>query len=225
MYRMEIIRLSDANIEEAAARSADVLSNGGIVLYPTDTLYGLGVESFQTPAVEKLYRVKERDLSRPIHSIVQSVEIMEMFATVTQEAHTLARDFLPGPLTMILKKKPEFTSGIARGMDTIGFRIPNHLFCLALAKVFPHPFTSTSANLSGRETERSIGAILDQFGPAQAEIDLVIDAGELPESAPSTVVDLSHLGEEDGHPAIIRQGAIPVTDIWEAIGYDPGIAG
>ncbi len=222
---MEIIRLTDSNREEAAHDAAEVLSAGGVVLYPTDTVYGLGVESFQTPAVDKLYSIKDRDPAKPIHSIVQSVEIMEMFAVVSQEAHTLARDFLPGPLTIILKKKPEFTSGIARGIETIGFRIPDHPFCLALAQKFPHPFTTTSANLAGMETMRTVGDILDQLGPAETDIDLVIDAGELPSREPSTVVDLSHLGQENGHPAILREGAIPTSEIWEAIGYDPGIAG
>lgn len=222
---MEIIRLTDSNIEEAALAAAEVLNNGGVVLYPTDTLYALGAEAFQTSGVDKIYAIKGRDAAKPIHAIVPSVETMEMFAEMPNEAHTLAKDFLPGPLTLILKKKPEFTSGIGRDIETIGFRIPNHPFCIALSQKFPHPITTTSANVAGLETMNTVGEILDQLGEAETDIDLVIDAGELPGSLPSTVVDLSEVGHAEGHPTINREGAIPAAEIWEAIGFEPGIVG
>jgi len=189
-----------------------MLRQGGVILYPTDTLYGLGADAFSDEAVDTIYAIKGRDEKKPIHCIVSDIAMAEEYAEVTNDARLLFERLLPGGLTVILRKRKNVRGGIARSIETIGIRIPHNDFCIQLAGAFGEPFTATSANLAGHEHQRSVEAILKQLGPNAEIIDLIIDAGELPPSAPSTVVDLS--GEE---PVILREGAIPSADIWNAI--------
>ena len=218
---MEKLKLSEANIEECAARAAAVLRAGGIILYPTDTLYGLGADALSDEAVAKVYALKHREEGKPVHCIVPDLKMAEQYAEVTPTARALARAYMPGALTLILKKKDGIATGVARGFETFGIRIPDNAFCLALAKKFGKPYTTTSANVSGQKSERDVDTILQQLGDnhyasvlqkTAIGIDLVIDAGELPERQPSTVVNLS--GEE---PVILREGAIPNSEIWNVI--------
>jgi L-threonylcarbamoyladenylate synthase len=113
---------------------------------------------------------------------------------------------------LILKKRGGIDTGIARDMDSIGIRIPNSDFCRSLASEFGLPYTTTSANKSGEKPERVVSAILQQFGSGAHLIDLVIDAGELPERLPSTVVDVS-----SGEVALVREGAISSKAVADAI--------
>lgn len=200
---MEIIQVGDI---DAVAKAADVLRRGGIILYPTDTLYGLGVDALSDEAVARLYQLKARDTSKPIHSVVADIEMANVFGFVDEKAFALACAYLPGPLTLILKKREEIQTGIAKDIGTIGVRIPDHQFCRDLARAFDAPFTTTSANLSGATTGRSVQEILKQLGQKAEAIDLVIDAGELPERTPSTVVDVS-----SGTAKVLREGAIPAS--------------
>lgn len=208
---MERLVLSTENMRECVSRVAEILRAGGVVLYPTDTLYGLGADAFSDEAVAKVYAIKGRDERKPMHCIMADLAMAEEYVEMNLFSRKLAERFFPGPLTLILKKKEGIEGGIATHMPTIGFRIPQHDFCLALARAYGRPFTTTSANRAGMEPERDVERICDQLGDTSA-IDLVIDVGPLPSRAPSTVVDLS--GEE---PIILREGAIPAADIWETI--------
>lgn len=191
-------------VEEATA----VLRKGGVILYPTDTLYGLGADALSDEAVAKIYALKGRDENKPVHAIVSDLNMMEIYGAVSASAKHLAERFLPGPLTLVLAKRPEFNSGITKDMDTIGMRVPNNAFCIRLAQVFGRPFTTTSANKSGTRPRSSVKSILSNMGAAAALIDLVIDAGELPDVKPSTVVDVS--GAE---VVVLRAGEIPTAEI------------
>lgn len=188
------------------------MASGGVILYPTDTLYGLGADALSDEAVAKIYAIKGREEGKPIHCIVADMEMAERYAEVTPLATTLAWRFLPGALTLILKKLPGTGSGISRGIDTIGIRVPRNDFCRALARRFGKPFTATSANISGMSSPRSVDEILRQLGERSGGIDLAIDAGELPLRLPSTVVDVS-----SGISQILREGAIPARDIDNAV--------
>lgn len=204
---MERVSLSGVGIESAVTKATEVLRAGGVILYPTDTLYGLGADAFSDAAVAKIYAIKSREARKPIHCIVADMVMAERYAEVSDVARTLAQKFLPGPLTLVLPKKPEVTGGIASDAATLGIRIPANEFCLALARE-AGPYTTTSANKSGAPSARRIDDILAQLGPAADMIDLVIDAGELPESLPSTVVDLT-----GGLPKVRREGAISASEI------------
>jgi L-threonylcarbamoyladenylate synthase len=209
---MERISLTEANLGSAAMRAAEVLRAGGVVLYPTDTIYGLAVDAFADTPVEKIYACKGRNENKPLHAVVGSVNDLHTYGELTPAGQKLARAFLPGPLTLVLKYRGDANTGIGRMAETIGLRVPDHPFCLALAREYGKPYTTTSANRAGVEPECTVDGILAQLGDAAAYIDLVIDAGELPKCLPSTVVDLS-----SESPIILREGALPSAKIWEAL--------
>lgn len=204
---MEIIALPQ-DIQEVVSRAAEVLRAGGVILYPTDTLYGLGADALSDAAVAKVYVIKGRDEKRPLHAIVRDLTMAHRYAEINELALALASAYMPGPLSLILKKKVGIDTGIGKDMDTFCVRIPDNRFCLELAQAFGRPYTTTSANVAGAAPHRSIAAILDQLGDTAALIDLVIDAGELPERAPSTIVNVS-----TGEAEIVREGAIPAQEL------------
>ena len=209
---METIRLGDVGIAAAALRAAASLRAGGVVLYPTDTLYGLGADALSDEAVAKVKRIKRRDERKPIHTIVADMKMVERYAVMNKTARLLAKHLWPGPLTLILEKKASVHSGIARGLETFGVRIPDNEFCLALAREFGKPYTGTSANKSGYTPMRSIADILAQLGDAACEIGIVVDAGDLPSSAPSSVIDV-----RTNNPVILREGAILSAEVWDTL--------
>lgn len=201
---MQILKVTRKESLEAAARAAtEVLVRGGIILYPTDTIYGLGASAFSDQAVDTLYQIKGREKNKPIHAVFRDVASIKEVALWPDVAERLAKAFLPGPLTLILPKLTDNTGGIARDMDTIGVRIPNHPFCQHLSTLTPIPYTTTSANRSGKPPLPTVPEILKQLGDRADLIDLVIDYGQLPPSLPSTIIDLS-----SSPPTIIREGAI-----------------
>ncbi|OGG79235.1 threonylcarbamoyl-AMP synthase, partial [Candidatus Kaiserbacteria bacterium RIFCSPLOWO2_01_FULL_54_13] len=193
-----------------------VLRAGGVVLYPTDTLYGLGADAFSDEAVAKVYEIKGREEKKPIHCIVADVEMAERYGKFNDTARILAKEFWPGSLTIVVEKKSGVKSGIGHRIKTIGIRIPKNDFCLALAKEFGKPYTTTSANVSSAASKRSVDNILAQIGKMTSQIELVIDAGELPQSEPSTIVDVSGT-----KPIILREGAIAASEIWNVLGAEP----
>ena len=193
----ERIILTPENIEEAANKAAKVLRAGGVVLYPKDTLYALGAAYGQE---EKVYAIKNRDEKRPLSYVVADIDSAAAYAPVTPLAQKLADVLLPGKLTIVLS-------------DNFSVRVPVNIFCLALTNVFDAPYTATSANRAGEESLRSVEAILTQLGDTAKNIDLLIDAGELPVSPVSTVVDA-----RGKTPVILREGAVAVSDIMAAAG-------
>ncbi len=192
---MERIQLTDTNVKEAVRKAADVLRAGGVVLYPTDTLYALGVDTTNPAAVKKILDIKKRVHSKKVSSVFANIDTAVAYATVTPLARKLADAFLPGKLTIILS-------------DGCAVRVPKNAFCLTLADAFGKPYTATSANKADEPTLSTPSAILAQLGANAAVVDLVIDAGELPISLPSTVVDA-----RGKHPVIVREGAIAATNI------------
>lgn len=203
---MDIINL-DQGVGRAAIRAAGVLRQGGVILYPTDTVYGLGADAFSDAAVDSIYRIKGREAQNPISCVVADLAMAEEYVEVNDIARKLAEKFLPGPLTMILNKRYGVRTGIARDIPTLGIRIPANEFCLELARTYDHPFTTTSANRAGEATHGSPGEILEQLGEAASEIALLVNGG-LVLGPPSTVVNLV-----SGHPSILREGAIPAAEI------------
>ncbi|MDB5264772.1 MAG: translation factor [Parcubacteria group bacterium] len=204
---MKIVNLEDVGVEKAAKLAAKTLSKAGIVLYPTDTIYGLAVDALNTRALEKLRDLKGREKKKPISVIVPDVASIESYAILSEQAKHLASRYLPGPLTLVLPgidKLPEEL--MLHG--TLGIRVPNHPFTAALSKAFKRPYTATSANRSGLITGSTVREILEQFGSHIPHIDLVIDAGPLSGGIPSTVV--SFTGERLN---VLREGAISKEEL------------
>ena len=213
---MERIQLDRTNVEAAAARAASIIRAGGVVLYPTDTLYGLGADALSDEAVAKIYAIKGRDKMKPIHALVDSIEMAEAYVEVNERLRSLVVELQKGKVTFICKRKMGIDTGICRGIDTFAFRIPDNEFCLTLVRTFGKPVTATSANTAGEQAPRTVDAILAQLGSAAALIDITIDAGDSPAGGvaplPSTVLDLS-----TEVPVLLREGAISSEAIQRVI--------
>ncbi len=209
---METLKLSETATIVAARSAENVLRDGGVVLYPTDTLYGLGVDALNDRAVDKIYQIKKRDVKSPLPVIVTDMQMAKKYGDYNDLAQRLAQKFLPGPLMLVLKKNPSLSGGVARDTRTIGIRIAKSDFCVEMLKHFGAPITATSANKSGAPVQSTVSEILKQLGPWADLIDLVIDGGELMEKKPSTVVDVSN-----DELNIVREGAILSKTIIEAL--------
>src|SRR3989344_8571180 len=122
---MEVLRLDSIGLVACANQSAQVLRAGGVVLFPTDTLYGLGADALSDEAVEKIYTIKGRDERKPMHAVASDIAMIERYAEVPDMARALAKELMPGALTLIFKKREGVETGNARGIATNGFRNPH----------------------------------------------------------------------------------------------------
>lgn len=204
---MEILRLSETSVEDAAKKAAKILAKGGLVLFPTDTLYGIAADATNPKALAKLRELKGREKKKPISVIVPDTASIERYAVLNDASRMLANRFLPGALTLVLRAKDTIPNELLLN-GAIGLRIPDDPFCLALARTFGKPYTATSANKSGRETPGTIREVLMQFGRDVNDIALAIDDGDRHDKKPSTVVMTV-----DGVPYVLREGAIPSREI------------
>ena len=182
-----------------------------IILYPTDTIYGLGVDATDPTAIRALKELKGRPEDKHISIAVSDVAMMQEYAEVTPLAKKLIKAFLPGKLTIVLKPR---NLPVELGVESgeIGIRIPNHPAPLALIRELGKPIPATSANVSGMPSLPAVSDILKQFGGKASLITRVINGGILPPSEPSTVVDARGVG-----PVIIREGAILALAIQKAV--------
>lgn len=199
---MKILTLTEDSFAQAVGEAAGVLARGGIVLFPTDTLYGLAVDAHNPTAVARLRALKGRETKKPLSIVVNSIEAIEDYAEFPESAREVARAHLPGALTLVLTAKESVPQDIAL-VGNVGVRVPDHPFSLELARTFGRAYTATSANRSGFATLPHARDIAQSFGPLMAHIDLVIDAGELAGGLGSTVVTF-----RDGKVCVLREGAI-----------------
>ncbi|MBX4187107.1 MAG: threonylcarbamoyl-AMP synthase [Candidatus Doudnabacteria bacterium] len=190
------------------------MKSGGVVVYPTDTAYGMAVDATNTAAVEKLYRVKGRDFKKPVHVIPPSQQAIGQFAKVSQTAKKLMRVFMPGPITLVLplKSAAKNWKKLSAGTKTIGVRIPDHTLALQLVKALGKPITTTSANVSSQPNCYSVPEVTKQFANQAYKPDFYLDGGKLRKLKPSTVVLLT-----EEHAKIIRPGPIKETEIKRAL--------
>jgi L-threonylcarbamoyladenylate synthase len=194
---------SQSDIEKQIEKAVVILKNGGLVAYPTDTVYGLGACMTDSEAVDRIFQVKGRPkgMALPV-LLADRNQIKDIVTSVSPAAQRLADEFFPGALTIILLKSNLVPDIIAGGGKTVAFRIPNHPVPLALIKGLGKPIVGTSANLSGQPSALTAIEVHAQIGD---KIDMVIDSGRCPGGIESTVIDLS--GEK---PVIRRQGAISI---------------
>ena len=184
------------------------LKKGKLVVYPTDTLYALGADVYNEEAVEKIFVLKHRPQSQPLPVAVSSLEEMEHLAYVDHSARRLVERFLPGPLTLVLRKKTPGLTMVTGGRKTIAIRIPDNEVALELLACVG-PLTVTSANRHGEHPLLSVEDIRKQF---QAEdVAVYLDCGRL-EGKPSTIVDVT-----SGNPQVLRQGIITPEEIEDVI--------
>lgn len=179
-------------------RAVQVLKAGGVIVYPTDTVYGLGCDATISSAVEKIVRIKGRDPRKPLSFICSGLSEVSRFARISNEGFRIMRRCLPGPYTFVLRGTAEVPRWLKSKQKTVGIRIPNHPVPLALTRMLGSPIVSTSANRSGDDVLTDPLEVKARFS---LEVDLILDCGLLP-VLPSTVVSLV-----DEVPEILRQGA------------------
>ncbi len=190
------------------AKTFDALKRGKLIVYPTDTLYALGGDIFNEEAVEKIYIIKDRPLDEALPVAVSDIKMMDKIAFISKIALKLVEEFLPGPLTIVLPKKPVVPKIVTGGGETIAIRIPNNDIALSLISNYG-PLTATSVNIHGLKPLTCISDIRKQF--KGEEIEVYIDHGEL-KGEPSTIVDLTK-----SKPIITREGVIPKKQILSVI--------
>jgi L-threonylcarbamoyladenylate synthase len=201
----------DVNYPDASVlkRAADVIRSGGLIVYPTETLYGIGADATNASAIRKVHKAKQRQEAKPILVIVDSQEMLhELVDTVSEPAKRLMERFWPGPLTLVFRASSLVPNELTQGGRTIGVRIPSSNLCLKLLAETRVPLTSTSANVSGEAPERTV----EQIRRHLSGIDLYLDAGELPESLPSTVVNVSFVV-----PRVLRIGIIRPAQLRQVV--------
>lgn len=176
-----------------------VLRDGGLIVYPTDTLYGLGVDPFSPGAVARMFAAKQRPSGQPVSVVVPNVDAAKDLAEIGSRAEALCRRWLPAALTLLFRPTSGAPKAVVSAEGTIAIRVPDHAIPLLLAKRFG-PVTATSANLHGRPPPVEAWQAQEQLGDA---VDLYLDAGPCPIGRESTVVDFT--GQE---PRVIREGAV-----------------
>lgn len=195
---MKLIKINPENPETAKIEMArEILRQGGTIVYPTDTVYGLAANIFHEKAVLKVYQMKKRLKNKPISVCLSQIQDIKTVAQLDPDLENIVQKILPGPYTLILNKKDNLQSRVTAGTDKIGIRIPNNVICRELSRKFP--ITTTSANLSGHPSPTSARK-------AQKELDdkpdIILDSGPCSDGISSTVVDLTVTP-----PRIIREGA------------------
>lgn len=173
------------------------LKKGSIIIYPTDTVYGIGANVFDEEAILKVFSIKKRPLNKPLSICISRIEDIKQVAKIDSKIETIIRNILPGPFTIILKKNDNISSLLTAGSDKIGIRIPDNSVCMDLSRDFP--ITSTSANLSGYDIPESADEVLNQLG---SSVDIMMDAGICKHGIPSTVIDMTVYP-----PKVLREGA------------------
>lgn len=183
-----------------------ILREGGIVAYPTDTVYGLGADAFNEAAVKRIFEVKQRPLDQPLSVLLAEKEdLSQVAATITDTAWQLAESFLPGGLTLVLQKAPKVPQWVTAGGDTVAVRVPDHPLAQLLIRGLGKPLIGTSANLSGLPSAVNAREVKNQL---RNTVDFVLDGGICPGGIESTIVDVTGVSV-----SILRQGAVSREEI------------
>ncbi len=202
-WKERYFKIISFRARDAAEEAVKFLERGQVVVCPTDTVYGLLADATNDKAVEKVFKIKERDKEKAISIFVKDMEMAKKVANVDKNMERFLEEVWPGKITVALRKKEK--SGLSKlltgGKKTVGLRIPDYELIARIIKKINKPVTATSANISGRVSSVKIKEILEQFEKQEIRPDLILDAGNLPRSFPSTVIDFS--GKK---PKIVRKG-------------------
>lgn len=190
---------------------AEIIKKGGIVIFPTETVYGIGANGLDEKAVKKLYDIKQRPLNKPISLLVSDMNMVnEIAQDITELEYKLMENFFPGPLTIVLKKKDIVSDIVTAGQDTVGIRMPSGEIARKLIEYAKVPIATPSANISGKPSGTNLDEIMEDF---EGKVDYFIDGGDSKLGIASTIVKVV-----DGIPYILRQGTITKEKIEEIAG-------
>lgn len=189
---------------------AQIIRDGGIVIFPTETVYGIGVNGLNETAIKKLYEVKKRPINKAISLLVNSIDMIEKVAKdISEIEYDLIKKFFPGPLTIVLKKKDCVPDSLTAGFDTVGIRMPENDIALKLIEYAGVPIATPSANISGKPSGTNLKEIMKDFND---KVEYFIDGGESKIGVASTIVQVIN-----GNPCILRKGKISEEQIIEQI--------
>lgn len=184
----------------------DIIKNDGIIIFPTETVYGIGANAISKKAVEKIYQIKQRPLNKAINIMVANTQEIEKYAIIQNDIEKkIIQNFMPGPITIILNKKPSIPDIVTAGNTKIGIRIPQNEIALEILKQCELPIAAPSANISGEESGINIEGIKDDF---DGKVDIFIDGGKSKLAQSSTIVEVI-----DNKIVIHRQGTITENEI------------
>jgi L-threonylcarbamoyladenylate synthase len=192
------------------ARAASILARGGLVAFPTETVYGLGADASSDGAVAKIFTVKGRPRAHPLIVHLAEPDLEGWAREIPEAAHQLARAFWPGPLTIILRRGPKVADATTGGADTVGLRVPSHPMAQDLLRAFGGGVAAPSANRFGAVSPTTADHVEHDLG---SDVDYILDGGPSDVGVESTIVDLSR-----GHPVLLRPGGLAREDIERVLG-------
>ena len=212
---MKTEKLTAADVEQAAA----ILQRGGLLGIPTETVYGLGANGLDPEAVAHIFEAKGRPQDNPLILHVPSAQWLERYCQhIPDAAYTLAERFWPGPLTMILERKPVVPDVVTAGLDTVGMRCPAHPVCRAIIAAAGVPVAAPSGNTSGRPSPTNMADMLEDM---EGKIDGIVDGGPCSVGVESTIIDLT-----EQPPRLLRPGGVTLEELRDALGevaVDPAV--
>lgn len=198
---MKILKINPNKPEKGFLKlAAHILSEDGLVVFPTDTLYGIACNALSKKAIIKVYKAKGRGFKKPLSIACHSIAQAEKYAKFDSISLKLAKKFLPGPLTIVLPMKYKFPKELTSGSEKVGIRIPDNRVALELIEEFGYPITATSANISGNKDPVTGDDAMKQIGD---KVDLILDVGKCKLNKPSTVIDVVN-----NKICVIRKGVI-----------------
>ena len=207
---MEYVDLKDNINLEKLRKPAEMIKEGKIVIFPTETVYGIGTNGFKGDSIKKIYELKKRDFNKPISLLVNSIDMIQTVAKdITDLEYALINRFCPGPFTIILKKKKEVPDILTANGDTVGIRMPDSLIAKTLIDYSGVPIATPSANISGKPSGTSVDNIMKDF---KDSVDCIIDNGESKLGIASTIVKV-----ENEKTIILREGSIKKDEIFDFV--------
>lgn len=196
--------------EEALSKIADSINNGNVVIFPTETVYGIGANGFDEDAIRKLYEIKERPYNKPISLLVNSFSMIEEVAeNLSDTERAIIDKFFPGPLTLVVKKNKNIPDILTSGTDYVGVRMPKNKTALKIINAAKVPMATTSTNISGMEADIDFEKAYKDFND---KVDYIIDGGVAQIGVASTVIQVV-----DDEIKVLREGIISKEEIEEAI--------
>ena len=206
----EIVKVDAANIDETVIeKAADIIKNGGLVAFPTETVYGLGANALDADASKKIYEAKGRPSDNPLIAHIASLDTLdEIVEDVSDVAKKLIDKFWPGPMTLIFNKKPNVPDSTTGGLDTLAVRFPSNKIAMELIKSSGVPIAAPSANTSGKPSPTKGEHVIEDL---DGKVDMILDGGEVGLGLESTIIDVT------GKPTILRPGFITQEMLEEVI--------
>jgi len=195
---------SPQTITESLEMSRQTLENGGVIVFPTDTIYGLGANAMDGDAVAKIYEIKKRDSGKPLSILVRDIAMAKRVACIDSKAERILEKIWPDSVTVILRKKDTLPHILTAGGESVAMRVSGNPFVSELLGKLDFPITATSANLAGEPNLVKAADIRDKFAGMVNAPDLFINGGDLENRLPSTIVDLTDIN----NPRIVRMGMV-----------------